>query len=399
MQILLVTCGAAHLPHVARALQARDALAGLWITDKNRVGIAPDKYRRAWIFHLAMKPFYHLTSLGFREKMIHVLLPLWKFWVRRQKPGPCDAIYAQMGYGTEAFDLAERIGALKVADSSNGHPTSFFGFWQRECDIWCPGAKVGIPRRMFARVNRELERADIILCPSTYVRDSMIYNGISEDKCVINPYGVDTSIFKPRTQVPAKPCFICVGGICLRKGHQYLFRAFEKVRKVFPEAELICAGGYYPDFRQERPRWEGTFTHVEGLPQPELAKLLNRASAFVLPSNEESIARSIVEAMGAGLPIIGTYESGAPTLVQDGAEGLIVKARNVDSIAEAMIKLARDPELNRKMGEAAYARGARNNSWGDYADRLIKIVGNELAARTGRGSSPPGQRLAAKPPA
>jgi glycosyltransferase involved in cell wall biosynthesis len=209
----------------------------------------------------------------------------------------------------------------------------------------------------------------------------MIYNGISEGKCVISPYGVDTSIFKPRASVPSKPRFISVGAICLRKGHQYLLRAFEQVRKALPDAELICAGSYYPDFRLERKRWEGTFTHVEGLPQVELAKLLNQATAFVLPSNEESIARSIIEAMGAGLPIIGTYESGAPTLVEDGVHGYIVKARNVDQLAQAMLKLARDPALCQKMGEAAYARGAAKNSWGDYADRLIRIVSDAIAAR------------------
>jgi glycosyltransferase involved in cell wall biosynthesis len=226
---------------------------------------------------------------------------------------------------------------------------------------------------MFARWNRELERADVILCPSTFVMDSMVYNGIPEAKCALNPYGVDTSIFKPRVVVPEIPRFVCVGSICLRKGHQYLFRAFEKVRRALPNAELICAGPYYPDFSRERARWEGKFTHYEGLPQSELAKILQSATAFVFPSNEESIARAVVEAMGAGLPIIGTHESGATTLVHDGVEGLIVRARDVDHIAAAMMRVATDRELNRKMGEAAHLRGAKNNTWGDFADRLLRM--------------------------
>jgi glycosyltransferase involved in cell wall biosynthesis len=209
----------------------------------------------------------------------------------------------------------------------------------------------------------------------------MLYNGIPESKIFLNPYGVDTSMFTPRTALPKKPRFVCVGTICLRKGHQYLFRAFEKVRKALPEAELVCAGGYYPDFKLERKRWEGTFIHYEHLPHSELAKILQEATAFVFPSNEEGFARAIIEGMAAGLPVIATHESGATTLVDDGVEGIIVKARNVDQIAEAMIRAATNREENEKMGKAAYARGAKNNTWGDFADRLLKICSEALDKR------------------
>ena len=378
MQILTGACGSGHLRPIARALQDRKALAGLWICDKNTTGITPDKYRRCWPYHLLMKPFYHLGSMALLEKMAMALFPVWGQWVRHQEVPKLDVVYAMMGHGTELFDIAERTGALKVMDATSSHPTSFYGFWQRECDLWCPGTNVGIPRKMFARANRELERADVISCPSKFVRDAMLYNGIPEAKCVLNPYGVDTAQFTPRTEVPAKPRFVCVGAICLRKGHQYLFRAFEQVRKKLPEAELICAGGYYPDFKNERPRWEGTFTHYPHLAHPELAKILRESTAFVFPSNEEGFAKAIIEAMGAGLPIIGTHESGATTLVDDGVEGLIVRARNVDQIAEAMIRLATNREENARMGRAAYARGAQKNSWGDFADRVIQFCGEAL---------------------
>ncbi|HEX3856612.1 MAG TPA: glycosyltransferase family 4 protein [Verrucomicrobiae bacterium] len=378
MQILTGACGSAHLRPVARALQDRDALAGLWIPDKNITGISPDKYRRCWPYHLAMKPFYHLIPMGIKEKTAMAMFPLWGNWIRHQQIPPIDVAYTIMGHATELFEIAERTGAFKVIDASSSHPTSFYGFWQRECDLWCPGVRVGISRKMFARANRELERADVILCPSKFVRDSMLYNGIPEAKCFLNPYGVDTSTFTPRTTMPAKPRFVCVGTICLRKGHQYLFRAFEKVRKVLPDAELICAGGFYPDFQLEKKHWQGTFTHYENLNHSELAKILREATAFVFPSNEEGFARAIIEGMAAGLPIIATHESGATTLVDDGVEGIIVEARNVDQIAKAMVRVATNHEENERMGHAAHARGAKNNSWGDFADRLIKMCAAAL---------------------
>ena len=286
-----------------------------------------------------------------------------------------------MGLATELFDHADKVGALKVVDCPNSHPLTYHGFWQRECDLWCPGERVPIPRWMFARMNRELELADLIIVQSRFCRESMEYNGIPGGKVFVNPMGVDTSLFSPRTTLPAKPRFICVGTLCLRKGYQYLFRAFQQVKERLPEAELICVGDYKCDFRRERRRWEGTFTHHVSLPHAELAPLLRGCTAFVFPSQEEGIARAQIEALAAGLPVIGTHEGGATTLVEDGVEGFIVRGRDPAHIAAAMLRLATEPELNRRMGQAAHRKGAARNTWQDYGDRLLTEYARRLAPR------------------
>lgn len=66
--------------------------------------------------------------------------------------------------------------------------------------------------------------------------------------------------------------------------------------------------------------------------------------------------------MASGRPIVATYESGATTLVKDGVEGFIVRVRDPMHIAEAMIRIATDAELNRRMGEAVYQKGAVRNT-------------------------------------
>lgn len=371
LQVLLATPGGWYLPHAARAFETRGALAGLWISTKNSTGIAPDKFRRCWPFHLAMKPFYHLAPQIWEEKAFYTFFPLWKYWLLAQSWPECNVVQAILGFATEPFDRAEKTGALKVVDCPNSHPVSFRGIWQRECDLWCPGEKVPIPQWMVVRMNRELERADVILCPSLFVRDSMLANGIRAEKCFLNPFGADVTIFKQREAIPATPKFIAVGTICVRKGHQYLFRAFELVKKQLPDAELVCLGNVKSDFRKEWPRWRDTFTHIPHLPHPEVARLLQTCTAFVFPSQEEGFARAIVEAMAAGLPILASHESGATTLVEDGVEGFIVRGRDPQHIAEAMLRVARDPELCRRMGEAAHKKGALRNTWQDYGDRLL----------------------------
>ena len=380
-QVLLTACGGWYLPNTAQAFHARRALAGLWISGKNSTGLPPEKYRRCWPFHLAHKPFLHGAPQIWTERAFYALFPIWRAWLNRQPWPECDVVHAIMGYATEPFAHADKTGALKVVDCPNSHPVTYYGFWQRECDLWCPGEKVPIPRWMFARMNRELERADVILCPSTFVRDTMVQNGIPQDKCYVNPFGVNTSVFQKRSSPPAHPCFISVGTICLRKGHHYLFQAFERVKARFPEAELICVGEYKCDFRLERPKCEGRFRHIEHLTHPELANLLQKATAFVLPSVEEGFARVLSEAMGAGLPIVATYESGATTLVENGVEGFIVPSRDPQNLTEAMIRIASDPAMNQKRGEAAYKKGAAKNTWQDYGDRLLTEYQRRIDAK------------------
>ena len=377
-KVLLATCGAWWLPHTAKAFENRDALAGFWISAKNSTKVSSDLYRRCWPFHIAMKPFYHFAPQIWQEKMFYVFLPLWRSWVKSQSPRSYNVIQAIMGYGTELFDKCGD-GVLKVVDCPNSHPTSYYGYWQRECDLWCPGEKVPIPQSMFARINRDLERADLVLCPSIFVKDTMVLNGIPEAKCFVNPFGVDSQLFKPRSLIPIAPKFICVGTICVRKGYQYLFRAFELVKKVIPDAELICVGDYKRDFAKEKPKWNGLFTHIPHVDHPTLANMLQKCTAFVFPSQEEGFARVISEAMGAGLPIIASYESGATTLVRDGVEGFIVRGRDPHHIAEAMIRVASDTELNLKMGRSAFEKGASKNSWQDYGDRLLDAFAQKLS--------------------
>ncbi len=371
MTVFLTTCGAWHLRHTARALLNRDALAALWISDNNASKIPLEKFRRCWPFQVAMKPFYQFGSQIVVEKAFYALRPIWCNWLRTQNVPQCDVVHAIAGYATEAFDHADRMGALKVVDCPNSHPTTCYGFWQRECDLWCPGEKVPVPQGMFARMNRELERADLIIVQSKFCKESMEANGIPGDKVMVNPMGVDTGVFKKRESAPAKPRFVCVGTICLRKGQQYLFRAFEKVKRKLPDAELVCVGGYKRDFRFERPKWEGTFTHHERLTHPEISALFASCTAFVFPSQEEGIARAQIEALGSGLPLIGTHEGGATTLVEDGAEGFIVRGRDPEHIADAMIRIATDRTQNERMGEAAYRKGGLRNTWQDYGDRML----------------------------
>lgn len=368
-----------YLHHTAKAFEARGALGGYWVSNANTTGVGP--YRRVWPYHLLKKPFYHLPFVQLEEWTRWWLLPAYDAWVERQElPADCNVVMAPMGSCEPLFRLAESCGrrVLKVFDAPNSHPAACARVWQEECDRFLPGYRIPLPGWAVRRMSREIEAADLVICPSDFVKESMIAQGVPEGKCHVRHFGVDTAIFQPRCEVPVSPVFVCVGSICLRKGHQYLFRAFARLRKDFPEARLVCIGGVRPDFAAEWPAWKGMVEHHPHLPQTGIAGILREASAFVLASVEEGFARVLSEAMAAGLPLIATHESGATTVITDGMQGLVVPARSEEALHAAMKRLAEDREANRRMGEAALAAGAVKNSWQDYGDDLLDRMSREL---------------------
>jgi len=164
----------------------------------------------------------------------------------------------------------------------------------------------------------------------------------------------------------------------LRKGLQYLLPAFERLRAECPHAELVLCGQLLPDFEPLYKKWRHLFTHYPSLAHAELAALMRTCTAFTFPSIEEGFARVIAEAMGAGLPVIATHNSGATTVVEAGKQGLIVPAGSTEPVYLAMRKLIEHPALCELLGQAAAAKMAAEGSWSCYTRRLLTVYESHL---------------------
>jgi glycosyltransferase involved in cell wall biosynthesis len=99
-----------------------------------------------------------------------------------------------------------------------------------------------------------------------------------------------------------------------------------------------------------RYRYHGVYTHPE-----ECRGFMESLDVFVMPSFTEGTPNSVVEAMACGKPIIASDVGGIPDMVGKDA-GILVPPGNARALAEAMLRLARDPNLRRLMGKAAKAR-------------------------------------------
>ena len=90
-------------------------------------------------------------------------------------------------------------------------------------------------------------------------------------------------------------------------------------------------------------------------------RILAASDIFVLASLHEGYPIVVLEALAAGLPVVATDVGAVPTTVTDGVEGLVVSTADPTQLASSLLRLVHDPELRRRMGEAAALRGAEFN--------------------------------------
>jgi glycosyltransferase involved in cell wall biosynthesis len=91
----------------------------------------------------------------------------------------------------------------------------------------------------------------------------------------------------------------------------------------------------------------------------DVPDMLAAFDVFVLSSVSEGLSNVIQEAMAMGLPVVATEVGGAAELVERDATGLLVPPSNAPAMAEALLRLGRDPVLRERMGQAGRARAER----------------------------------------
>jgi glycosyltransferase involved in cell wall biosynthesis len=151
--------------------------------------------------------------------------------------------------------------------------------------------------------------------------------------------------------------FVFFGRIGQRKGAFDLVKAFAQLSPAQRQrAHLILAGdGEVEELRQQvRDLDLEDQASVLGWVSPEQRdQLLQQADAFVLPSYNEALPMSLLEAMGWGLPVITTPVGGIPELIQSDQNGLLVPPGDIQQLADALALLIENHDLRIALGDAA----------------------------------------------
>ncbi len=174
-------------------------------------------------------------------------------------------------------------------------------------------------------------------------------------KTAVAPNYVDVPDAPPVRARPARE-ILFLGLVGERKGVFDLLKAFALARADNSEIELTIGGaGAIERARSEAQRL-GVAGHVDfrGWVGPqEREALLARADIFALPSRNEGLPMSVLEAMARGLPVIATPVGGLPELIEDGVNGILVPPGDAEALARAILKLAGDQASREALGRAA----------------------------------------------
>lgn len=326
--------------HFARLFQKHELLR-LYAVGTRRLtpGISPEVTRLLPLFGLLAYAGVKTLPPFLAESFRFALHPMLDQWVK-SKLQPGDNILSSYAYANASFKWVRQHGGKTFLDGGNSHPENFWEILIEEHRRWkCPSPPVA--RHYYERCKAMMEYVDYVFAPSTFVANSFLNRGFSSDRILRNTYPVDLTCFTPRTTPRPKDQplrIINTGGLTLRKGTPYLLEAFRIVLKHVPNARLMLIDMVADSMRPILPRYSDLpIDWSPGLPHSQLAERLRSADIFVLPSLEEGLARTSLEAMACGLPVVVTPNTGSNDLVSDGVTGSVVPIRDPQAIADAIL--------------------------------------------------------------
>lgn len=161
----------------------------------------------------------------------------------------------------------------------------------------------------------------------------------------------------PPPAAQSAPTIVSVGVFRPEKGHAVLLSAFELVRRQLPTARLVLVGdGDLRPALAEQVAASGLADSVEMVGTvTDVWPYLSNADVFALASLSESFGMSFVEAMAAGLPVVGPDIGGIPELVTPGVNGELFPPSDAHALARHLIGLLQAPETRQRMGAAGRA--------------------------------------------
>jgi glycosyltransferase involved in cell wall biosynthesis len=229
-------------------------------------------------------------------------------------------------------------------------------------------------------------------------RSLTIGNGVNTHE-FINEQACDPdTAARIREELGISPTAAVVGmtaRLIREKGVVEFFEAAVKVSRVFPETVFLIVGdaihsdaeGIGEQLRQmvKQNGLESRFVFT-GF-RPDATRLYKAMDIFVLPSYHEGMPRSIIEAMASGKPIVATDIPGCQDEVVHEETGLLVPVRDAEALSQAILKLLRDPNLARRMGQAGQKRAIELFDERLVCERIVAAYQRIIEEKFGRGAA------------
>jgi succinoglycan biosynthesis protein ExoA len=240
--------------------------------------------------------------------------------------------------------------------------------------------------RRLAWARRMARRFERVVALASGSVENLKAAGFDAGRIVYIPNGIDPERFRPREgPSPGTEVVVAaVGRLVAAKGLDVLLRAWARVSRTSPRARLHLIGDGPLRAELERTVGELDLPRVTFVGSVnDVPDRLRGADVYVSASRTEGMSNAIVEAMGAGLPIVATRVGGATDLIEHGRHGLLIAAEDEGALAEALLELTEDPGLRERLGRAARDRAVAEFS----VDAVVRRYEREYHALARRGAS------------
>jgi len=302
----------------------------------------------------------------------------WSPWLSRTVKGlDLEIFHAQHPFllGGTARRLARRLGRPLVFTYHTNY---------EKYAHYIPLRRALVERLAVSWSARFADRANLVIAPSNAVRAVLKKRGVTAPIEVV-PTGVPLHLFTPEDQARARtalglpltdPILLYVGRLDREKNVELLLDAFPLVAETLPEARLLLVGqGTEADRLRARAHDASVgdrVSFVGAKPRETLPDYYRAASLFCFASQTETQGLVLAEAHACGLPAVAVTGPGVDEVVRDGETGFLVKSDH-RALADAAIRLLRDPARRRAMGDRAREIATRQFNAERQTERIATL--------------------------
>ena len=216
--------------------------------------------------------------------------------------------------------------------------------------------------------------ADRVVVLSEEWRDYFAENVCDSEKIVVVHNGV---------KVPAEPCspwsqqdILFLGRLDARKSPDVLLRASREILSRFPDTKIVFGGDGDVEKNKTLAAELGIADRCEfhgWVSGAEREGLFARAAVYCLPSKNEGLPMSVLEAMARGIPTVATPVGGVPQVIEDGVSGFLVDVDDVDALSDRLNILLDKPGLRENVGAASRNTVTRLFNVGGSIKQLLAL--------------------------
>ncbi len=300
-------------------------------------------------------------------------------WLMRTMKRTCGrpsvtAVHAYEDCSLWQFEEARRLGKACIYDM----PIGYYPAWEAtQADLarryadWLPAGGLPSSRHVRpAQKRREMELADLVLAPSSFVVRTILDHQPAK-RVALAPYGVDTQAWSPigAKRHTGELTFLFAGQLSIRKGIPLLLQAWQAAGLRDARLDLVGA-------------WHLSQSKLAALPQgvrwsppcdsEALRERYRAADVFVCPSFFEGRALVLLEAMACGLPVIATEAAGAADVLHV-ENGKLITTGDLDALVDSLRWFDRHRDELPAMGRAA-RRIAEDCTWQRYRQCVTEAV-------------------------